>query len=502
VWNSPPPEPGTVAYYRDAVTQAAERAKSEDSAERADAETQLINLWAVLKPALSREEDDQGEVDEDSLYDLALRTAEQLATVPQCAPTTSLGSEIYEAVRDALPSASTPAPADDVSSTWHVRHGPGWSMTATMSALQGLVHLIGRTDWRDAYREGLIAAISPFLDSPNPAYRFVASRTLAAIHDQPADLLTELGRRLAQEPDHHVSAYLLRHLSALVHRCPQDVDRVLQGLTNHPSWLVLTPNLAGDDVDPKDSRSTQSVYLLAVLAAIHASANAEAVVRAWWTNPIDHQNRVKQTIKSWRGILNPADESLRQAQNRAFRIVNLGLNQLGEAWNERGSAGQSPDDTAWERRASSARIAEEIAQQLYFASEVIQTQLIEEPTSHRDLSKFCDYAIPVLVTLANVHHPAVTHHIVQLADVLSPYEPRTVLMAAEKAISGDRGYAHEPLGLDATLRLTRRYLADHRGLLRTDALCLTAIRAILEVFVRVGWDQALRLAEELDELFR
>ena len=34
-------------------------------------------------------------------------------------------------------------------------------------------------------------------------------------------------------------------------------------------------------------------------------------------------NRVKQTVRSWRGLLNPADESLRQAQGRAFRIINL-----------------------------------------------------------------------------------------------------------------------------------------------------------------------------------
>ncbi|MFB4285558.1 hypothetical protein ACBJ59_60600 [Nonomuraea sp. MTCD27] len=502
VWDSPSPEAGTVAYYRDAVMQAAERIRSKDPAERADAETQLINLWALLKPAVSPEGREQSEGDEDSLYDLALRTAEQLATVPQCAPTTTLGSKIFGALLGALPSASALALVDDVSGTWHVRSAPGWSMTATMSALQGLVYLIGRTDWRNAHREDLTAALSPFLDSSNPAYRFVSLKALVVIYEQPAELLTELGRRLVQESDQHVSAYLLRHLSTLTHKFPQDVDRLLRDLANHPSWLVLTPDPAGDKVELRDSRSTQAVHLLSALATIHATAHAETVVCAWWTNPCDHPNRVTQSMRSWRSLLNPDDEVLRGAQRQAFRIINLGLNQLGETWVQRGSAGQPPHTMAWERGARSAKIAEEIAQQLYFASEATQSSPLEQPASDKDFRKFCGYAIPILDALTNVQHPAVTHHIVQLADVLCSYEPHAAVLTAEKAVVGDRGYAREALGLDATLSLARRYLTDHRDLLRTDALCLTAIRALLEVFVRVGWDQALRLSEDLDELFR
>ncbi|UBU16437.1 NACHT domain-containing protein [Nonomuraea gerenzanensis] len=502
VWDSPSPEPGTVAYYRDAVLQAAERIRSKDPAERADAETQLINLWALLKPAVSPEGRERSEGDEDSLYDLALRTAEQLATVPQCAPATTLGSEIFGALLGALPSASAPALVDDVSGTWHVRPAPGWSMTATMSALQGLVYLIGRTDWRDAHREDLTAALSPFLDSSNPAYRFVSLKALVVIYEQPAELLTELGRRLVQESDQHVSAYLLRHLSTLTHKFPQDVDRLLRDLANHPSWLVLTPDPAGDKVELRDSRSTQAVHLLSALATIHATAHAETVVCTWWSNPCDHPNRVTQSMRSWRSLLNPDDEVLRGAQRQAFRIINLGLNKLGETWVQRGSAGQPPHTMAWERGARSARIAEEIAQQLYFASEATQSSPLEQPASGKDFRKFCSYAMPILDALTNVQHPAVTHHIVQLADVLCSYEPHAAVLTAEKAVVGDRGYAREALGLDATLSLARRYLTDHRDLLRTDVLCLTAIRALLEVFVRVGWDQALRLSEDLDELFR
>ena len=59
----------------------------------------------------------------------------------------------------------------------------------------------------------------------------------------------------------------------------------------------------------------------------------------------------------------------------------------------------------------------------------------------------------------------------------------------------------EPLALDAIHLLVRHYLADHRDLVLSDPTCISGIRAMLEVFVRAGWDKAIELAEELDDLF-
>jgi hypothetical protein len=52
------------------------------------------------------------------------------------------------------------------------------------------------------------------------------------------------------------------------------------------------------------------------------------------------------------------------------------------------------------------------------------------------------------------------------------------------------------------LQLLRQYLADHRDLVLGDTECTTAVRRLLESFVRVGWNQAIQMAEGMDEVFR
>jgi hypothetical protein len=58
------------------------------------------------------------------------------------------------------------------------------------------------------------------------------------------------------------------------------------------------------------------------------------------------------------------------------------------------------------------------------------------------------------------------------------------------------------LGVGAVLALINRYMADHRALVLGDQQCITAVRVLLERFVRVGWPQAVQMAERMDELFR
>jgi len=95
----------------------------------------------------------------------------------------------------------------------------------------------------------------------------------------------------------------------------------------------------------------------------------------------------------------------------------------------------------------------------------------------------------------------VTHHIIQSIERLLPQRPRLALLVAAHAVTNDAGYAREQLGINAVVTLTRRYLSEHRDLLREDAACLSAVRSLLEVFVRAGWDKAIELSEELDDLF-
>jgi hypothetical protein len=501
-WSAPPAEPGSVADVRNQVSQAIEQSKDQNAdADRTEA--QLKDLWTRLKPySLADAADETDDGGEDSSYDVALRLAEHLAGASVCAPSTPLGDEVYAALQRAMPSASGPSPLDNVGELWAMGPGPAWSSTTTMSALEGIVKLVCRKDWRDQHYQQLTTLVTPFLDSPNPAYRFLASWALPALYPEVDALLDELSHRLAREPDDHVTAHLLRHLGHVARSLPERVDRVLQDLSSNPRWAMITSDTAGDELQRNDSRSGLAVQLLATLAVLHATDYADSTVRTWWANPLQHPNRVGRTAVWWRDALNSAEASLRHVQARAFEIIGSNLSQLGQAWAAIGSPPGPADDAARERASRALRVAEGVAQQLYFASGAFDKQSSAPPTPRGDSNEFWVLAHPLLTRLADVHHPTVTQHIVQTIDHLSACEPRQALMLAAQAVLGDRAYAREPLGLDVALNLAKRYLTEHGELLRTDTDSLTAVRSLLEAFVRVGWDRAMDLAEELDELFR
>jgi hypothetical protein len=225
------------------------------------------------------------------------------------------------------------------------------------------------------------------------------------------------------------------------------------------------------------------------------------VVTAWLSQPLASPHRTTRAMICLRNLINPAEPSARQAQDRAFTLLALPLDQLRATSLKAEQATTASEDLS-ERLSSAIRIAVHLVEHLYFASGAFDPQTPPQPsTLGGDLNRFSTLALPLLDKLSVIHYPAVTHHIVQTIDHISAAQPRQALLIAAKAVTADPAYPREPLGLDATIQLIQHYTADHRDLVLNDPQCTTAIRALLEAFIRPGWDKAARLAEELDELF-
>ena len=109
--------------------------------------------------------------------------------------------------------------------------------------------------------------------------------------------------------------------------------------------------------------------------------------------------------------------------------------------------------------------------------------------------------MPLLEGLSEIHFPSITHHVVQTADQIAPASPKKALLLAVKAVTGDEAYWREPAGAETVLGFVRRFAADHRAIFLGDREAIEAVRRLLESFIRLGWHQAIELAEELDELF-
>ncbi|MGH3678708.1 MAG: hypothetical protein ACRDT2_00005, partial [Natronosporangium sp.] len=375
------------------------------------------------------------------------------------------------------------------------------SFIASNNAVEGIAALTTRTDWRAEHGEELAALLTPFLDSPSPTYRYLAIRALPGLHPEPDDLFGELQQRVLRETDRHVATYLLSRLSRFRPSRANDIDSTLQQLAQLPAWACATSDPEADHLDGRRDSWVLVVDLLTILAVIHTTPYADTVVRAWLTYPVDHPNRAAQATACLRGVLKPADDALRPAQERAFQFLSLGMDQLRDTWVNREQASQ-PTPEHQERVSSAVKVAENIGQQLYFASGAADgTKAPNRPVPSGDLRRFSTFALPLIEKLSVIGYPAVTHHIVQTIDHLRPVQPRRGLMIAAHSATNDPGYAREPLALDAVHLLIRHYLADHRELVLSDPTCISSIRVMLEAFVRSGWDKAIALAEDLDSLF-
>jgi hypothetical protein len=351
--------------------------------------------------------------------------------------------------------------------------------TPDVMALSGLAGLACRAGPGAAHPE-LTSLLTPFLDSPDPAYRYLVSGALPSMTPETTDLVDELGRRLATEPNHHVAAVLLQALHGRLGSRAADVDALLGRLIRHVTWSYP---LFGPG--PEDHAGLEIVdapfAIVTDLAVTHGTTNATELVRTWFDRPDICHEQIGHALFHLRDVLNPVDDTRLATQRTAFTLLEQGARACRDAL-------RVPDpDTA----ADVTGTATAIGRAIHLACD-----------ENHAPGRFADLALPVLRVLAEIPDPAVTRSIVDTCIAVADHRPGETLTVLADAVTGDEAFSRGPHGLDGIITLARRYLADHRGLLRDDDDCLTALRRLLEVFVLTGWDQAISLTEELDDLFR
>jgi hypothetical protein len=485
-----PPQPGSPENLARIVEMAEQRTRDQDANTRENGIAELLSAWQTIVANPDTSPD---------LWDLKLRVAARLARLPQTSPGTHVGDMVYDALSRAFRSIDSPTP--DVDAEWIAADLPGYGTTPHTYAIQGLVRLFIRDDWRAARGDEISASIVPLLDSPSAVYRYLVTCILPVLHPEPDALIAELERRLGQEPDRRIANYLMAMLAHLRHSEPQHVDQVLERLGALPQWGIVTADPQADA--ELESRSDEGIAtnLLVCLAIRHFTPNARRVVEGWFGNPVNHAERVTRSTTYLRDLFNPAQPELQPAQERAFELAGRSLNQLLAAFTNAVTSASSDNEIS-DQGKKAVKVAENLAAELYFASGALdERRRPAESTPRGELRRFATLALPVLEALAEIHVPRITHYVVQTASHISTAEPRRALLVAMRAATGDQAYARELTGLDASLDLVRRYSAEHRRLVVGDAECTTAVRIMLESFVGLGWDRATQLLEELDDLF-
>jgi hypothetical protein len=154
-------------------------------------------------------------------------------------------------------------------------------------------------------------------------------------------------------------------------------------------------------------------------------------------------------------------------------------------------------DAAVARYRAAEQVVGYLMNQLYFGSGAYADSrdsvvgLKSSDAMHRFLTDYDQ----ILRLLASSREPATPHHLVELYEFLIPGDPAGVFDALHSLLLGAgarEGYHHEGLAAPVIVRMTMRYIADHRSIFEDDARRARLVQ-ILRLFSDVGWSDALRL---------
>jgi len=376
-----------------------------------------------------------------------------------------------------------------------------WGETPANNSVHGLSALLSRPDWSaSSHAVQLRLAAARLVDDPDEIIRMLAAPALAELFTDPAELRDELAGRLAGEPAPSVRAKLVGVMMRSLAGHPGYIADVLAGLAGHPWWPMLSrePEPAGTQ---EDASATVDDFLLQWLLALSISFEqpfATEFLETWLTAPADHPARAGRTCNWLRPYLNPDPGLVSDRQTRdAFELLAMPLPQAIAIWNAATTATTPAQRTAEQtaRLQGVIRVSESIGRELYFASGAAIPGRAATPAS----AHFAARAFPILEDLTRVPHPAVVQRVIQTLDHIADHDPRRAFLAIAAAATTGHGYQWEHQGADLVVKIIDRYAAEHRELLLTEPECLTALRRLLETFVRSGWDQAIDRVQSLSE---
>jgi len=202
--------------------------------------------------------------------------------------------------------------------------------------------------------------------------------------------------------------------------------------------------------------------------------------------PVGHRRRARDFVLQ---LLRTADEAL-----EAYRV---GIENLPPP--------DRPSETPeWVKQV--AQFFNHVAMQFLFSAEEHAKQWAAVQVDEREelITAWWDTVEPILEVLLAMPHPMITYdmvkglgHLVDLDVQRSLHWLRRVTEAGAPA-----GLTSETLAADHTVQILGRILAEHKASLAVGGELRSDFLQILEAYLRVGWPKAVRLAIELESIFR
>lgn len=383
-----------------------------------------------------------------------------------------------------------------------------WDGTASNFAVNGLVALLRRDEWRmHPDGERIQELLRPFLDSTDDTVRMLASMALPLLIE-PGTFTDDLCERLSREQSAQVREVLMGVIAAHAGNDPEGIDACLGRLAANPAWSML----AGDPEDlstPLKERQSQIgdllIRILLYLGLVRTTPFTSALLALWQQGPEKRPATIGRAVAFSRPYLNPSGEDSTAVQARAFELLANLANScaaINTAAYQKLTSGTPLEGDERQNLEAVTWIAHSIAREIYHASGAFQPQHERTQADGRDVSpSFCFLSFPIIETLSTVRTAAILHPLVQTLVFLSRCEPRRAFMTVAKIATPGSGYEYESIGEQEVLDLVDRYLAERRHIILDDPQCLSSLRQILETFVAAGSDRAVHRVQDLAELF-
>jgi hypothetical protein len=390
-----------------------------------------------------------------------------------------------------------------------------WTPTPVTEAIQGLRGLLESPAWQaSAHAPEIREALRHQLDDPDQVNRMLATQALHLIEPDGDQRLELIRQRLLAETHPHIRADLFFQLGLLTAQQAAAVDGLVGELANSGHWPLaapLTDDVQNTTEETDDDLSKRELLrltaeLLLLLAMRHDQPAATDIVHRWFTEPLDNPEAFHEAAFQLRNMgMLATDQAASAVAVKAFDLLRKATDQLVAIIEAQLSAAPSDNDML----KGALSLASTVVDQLHFASGALDARQTTASGLQQQIESgsppnvmFFDLAMPLLERMAQVHQPAITHQLVETLAHLAAHDPKRVLLAVHRAVPPGHLYEYEPLAVDLLVNLVQRYLAEYRNLVTTDNECLTALRELLEVFVRAGWPQAITLAYQLPDAFR
>lgn len=395
-----------------------------------------------------------------------------------------------------LQGAADPSPKFDPK--YHSKFDmPSWgSPIPRIEAAQGVSHYL----WNYGPDDEIVNAIAKLSQDPVPAVRYQIAAGLPGFYKHHAeqrfwDIATEM---IDTETTPGVMLGLVGTLGRVAGPDPE-----------HVVELLVRAVKRGLPATDRTEVTRALVQILTGLYAVRNHLGAGEQLARFEAEPVRYASEVANEIftASHYLIPNNADDAVRSRARELFSRV------LSSCYENLQKAIDLPDseDKAKTIKALMSHV-DEVATRIYFSLDLKpelrtpEKALVEE--HRRQLYLELKPLIAALATGSGgvARHylvPRTAHYLLETLNGVLQYDPGDVIKFAAQTCKAASAlnYQFDAMAISEVVKLVEHSLADHKDALKDPSIA-TALGEILDLFVRAGWPDALRLTFKLDQAMR